>query len=189
MLLNIFYIKTYQFVTLFYSVSVFYKCFESFSIQIYSIYTNMKQIFCSVITCQTNRMFGWEDKGYGCIFRRISHSLFRADQITVSHHFSCKCLVTRFFDRRCHSCEWRAEFFLYSSCCNSFCLIFLHFIFCFCTFIRFFCAVFIFFRKIFHIRSFLQIIFQIGFDNRNGRSVDHLDSLSFSYDSGWGCHS
>ena len=57
MLLDIFYIKTYQFVTLFYSVSVIYKSFESFSIQIYSIYTNVKQIFSSVIASQTNRMF------------------------------------------------------------------------------------------------------------------------------------
>ena len=57
MLLDIFYIKTYQFVTLFYSVSVIYKSFESFSIQIYSILANVKQLFGSVITSQTNCMF------------------------------------------------------------------------------------------------------------------------------------
>ena len=57
MLLDIFYIKTYQFVTLFYSVSVIYKSFESFSIQIYSIHANVKQILGSVITSQTNCMF------------------------------------------------------------------------------------------------------------------------------------
>ena len=57
MLLDIFYIKTYQFVTLFYSISVIYKSFESFSIQIYSIHANVKQIFGSVITSQTNCMF------------------------------------------------------------------------------------------------------------------------------------
>ena len=57
MLSYIFYIKANQFVTLFYTVSVFYKCLKSFSVQIYCIHADMQKILCAVIASQPDRVF------------------------------------------------------------------------------------------------------------------------------------
>ena len=111
-------------------LTIFYKYFKSFTVQRYGINTDVKQHAKSAFCLEPKCMLCFKYEKHFSIFRCADHSIFRCNNSSVTHHFSCKSFIRTGCNIACHTGDRTG----YNNCIYHFFLGFIIFIYSICIF-------------------------------------------------------
>lgn len=109
-----------QLITFFYSITLFDKGLESFTVQSYGIHPDMNEHIAACFIGQGNSMTGRKQIFYHTVKRSHHNTVFRQDDHAFAQHLGGECLITTFTQRLNGARQGSCNFHFLKSHCGLF---------------------------------------------------------------------